>query len=100
MNTRRIVLLCVVSLLALGIASGAVFTLKTITLYTGVCEKVDGYAGLLQSAGLVPIGECALVNHACPVNHECTVAGRHGTCKEVQIDNHERCLCEARKKSP
>src|SRR5437868_1287331 len=80
---KRTILLCIICLLAVGLASGAVFTLNTIAMYSQVCaDNLQGFPGLLQGAGFIPKGPCKVSpNGACSTSQACEVNGVKGNCR-------------------
>lgn len=90
---KRTILLCILCLLAVGLASGAVFTLKTIALYSQVCDdNLQGFPGLLQAAGFVPNGRCKVSSTgACITAQACVVNGVKGNCRTQ--GKPTRCVC-------
>jgi len=85
-----------ICLLFLGAASGAAFTLKTITLYSGVCDALPGFPGMLQSAGFVPKGDCRLETRGrereCS-DEPCKVNGKTGHCVKQVVLKKATCVC-------
>src|SRR5580700_8321194 len=92
---KRIVLYCLLGALFLGVASGAALVSHTVTMYSGACEKLNGFPGLLQSAGFVPRGECHMVEGKCsdPVHNGCTVDGKKGHCVRQVTNAGAICVC-------
>ena len=93
MRTRRMILISVICLLSLGAASGAAFTLRTIAMYSGACESLGGFPGLLQSAGFVPTGNCKLKGGECSTA-ACVVSGKKGHCVKVVTNKKAVCVCK------
>ena len=71
---------CLLGVLFLGLSSGAVLVARTINEYSGACEKLNGFPGMLQSAGFVPIGNCKFIKGKCPgpKQEQCVVNGKPG----------------------
>jgi hypothetical protein len=94
-NHKRFVLSCVFGTLILGVSSGAALFAHTVATYSGACSKLNGFPGLLQSAGFLPFGNCRLVLGKCPTRNVCSVGGKKGTCEEVHWDDKNRhaCVC-------
>ncbi len=96
MRVRRTVLVCLVCLFSLGAAGGVAAVLRTIGIYSGACEKLSGFPGLLQAAAFVPAGTCSFVTQnkktTCPPN-ACTVDGKKGKCTEETSLSQQVCVC-------
>ena len=58
MKIRRTILVCMIGLFSWGLAGGVAAVLRTIGIYSGACEKLSGFPGVLQAAGFVPSGTC------------------------------------------
>lgn len=113
MKIRRAVLVCMIGLFSWGLAGGVAVVLRTIGIYSGACEKLSGFPGVLQAAGFVPGGTCRFefddknseqVNDKnkdkdkhrkkhCPPN-ECRVDGRKGECVEETHGRETVCFCK------
>ena len=101
MRIRRTVLVSVICLFSLGAASGAVFTLRTIAMFSGACDKLDGFPGLLQSAGFVPGGKCrTTVKGVCIVPQACEVNGKTGHCVKEVYNYKTYCVCKPNASRP
>ena len=95
MRTHRTTLWLSIALF-LGLSSGALLVARTIEAYSGACEKLDGFPGLLQAAGFVPLGHCKFTNlGVCPGPkvEACVVNGKLGHCQETSIDGKKLCVC-------
>ena len=96
MRVRRTVLVCLVCLFSLGAAGGVAAVLRTIGIYSGACEKLSGFPGLLQAAAFVPAGNCQFVSSnnkkTCPSN-SCTVDGKKGKCTQETSGSQQVCVC-------
>ena len=88
------ILISVICLLSLGAASGAAFTLRTIAMYSGACEPLGGFPGLLQAAGFVPTGNCKLKAGGVCSTAPCVVSGKKGHCVKVLVHRKAVCVCE------
>ena len=98
---KRITTLVCIACLSVGLASGAAFTLRTIALYSGACNDLDGFAGLLQSAGFVPRGKCKTDIHgACVTPQACVVNGVKGHCVSEVVNHKTYCICKPKPVSP
>lgn len=86
---------CLLGVLFLGLSSGAVLVARTINEYSGACEKLNGFPGMLQSAGFVPIGNCKFIKGKCPgpKREQCVVNGKRGHCVEDVVNGHTVCVC-------
>jgi hypothetical protein len=95
MRKRSIILLCIICLLGVGLASGAVFTLRTIAMYSQVCsDNLHGFPGLLQAAGFVPGGACKVnAAGACLSSQACVVNGKRGHCDHQRKGTQNFCIC-------
>jgi hypothetical protein len=72
--------------------------MHTVAIYSGTCDKLDGFPGLLQSAGFLPIGNCKWLNpHRCNTEEECRVNGKIGHCGVEVIDHKEFCVCKPKR---
>jgi hypothetical protein len=107
-NTKVLVC-CIVCLVFVGVASGAAFVFKTVQTYSGACDKLDGFPGVLQEVGFVPKGDCKFVitdrnkdrdKDDCPP-HACEVKGKEGICTFAQRDETGKpsCFCKVKKVS-
>jgi hypothetical protein len=105
MRIRRTVLVCIVCLFSWGAASGVAVVLRTIGIYSGACEKLSGFPGVLQAAGFVPSGTCRFEpdndnaqdkKKHCPPR-ECTFEGEKGKCVEEPSDSGPVCVCRPTK---
>jgi|SRR5579859_510786 len=107
MRLRRTVLVCIVCLFSWGTASGVAVVLRTIGIYSGACEKLSGFPGVLQAAGFVPSGTCKFEPNNdngndkdkdkdkekhCPPR-ECAVDGKKGKCVEETSVSGPVCVC-------
>jgi len=97
MRVRRIVLVCFVCLFSLGAAGGVAAVLRTIGIYSGACEKLNAFPGVLQAAGFVPAGTCKFVTdtnskRTCPPS-ACTVNGKKGKCVQETSGIQQVCVC-------
>lgn len=91
------------SALCLGVCSGAVLVIQTVQTYGGSCDKLNGFPGVLQTAGFLPEGSCnprPRVRDDCHKNH-CLVNGKQGTCVPQALPKSEvkglkdfTCVCE------
>ena len=101
MTKRTTILLWIVCLLSVGLASGAVYTFRTIAMYSQVCDDdLHGFPGLLQTVGFVPHGKCkALPTGACRLPQACEVNGKEGHCVTEIIRNRKVCICVPNKHS-
>jgi len=107
MKIRRTILVCMIGLFSWGLAGGVAAVLRTIGIYSGACEKLSGFPGVLQAAGFVPSGTCKLEpddgkdkdkdkkKHCLP--GECTVNGKKGTCVEEGSGDGAVCVCRPKK---
>src|SRR5437879_517222 len=97
MRVRRTVLVCLVCLFSLGAAGGVAAVLRTIGIYSGACEKLSGFPGLLQAAAFVPAGTCQFVTQnnkkTCPPS-ACTVDGVKGKCTLNTSVSPSTCVCK------
>lgn len=95
---------CLLVLALAGIASGAVLVMNTMRTYDGACEKLDGFPGLMQGAGLLARGNCSVIPLQKCANQPCTVGGKAGHCVARQVDENSRegkdnkkhCVCVAK----
>jgi hypothetical protein len=92
---KAVVLSCLWGALFVGVSSSAAFVAHTIAKYDGVCEKLDGFPGLLQATGIVHFGRCAFVNGVCPgpTQEFCDAGGKAGHCSVRSIDGRNACVC-------
>ena len=92
---KAVVLSCLWGALFVGVSSSAAFVAHTIAKYDGVCEKLDGFPGLLQATGIVHFGRCAFVNGVCPgpTQEFCDAGGKVGHCIVDAIDGRKVCVC-------
>ncbi len=98
--TRKRILLGLAGFLTLGIATGAAAVLDTMQTYSNACSKLDGFPGMLQATGFIPLGHCALVQNRCPNGEVCKASnGRGGHCEAVKVKETYACLCIPRKTS-
>lgn len=112
MKIRRTILVCMIGLFSWGLAGGVAAVLRTIGIYSGACEKLSGFPGVLQAAGFVPSGTCKFEpdtdqdkdkdhkdkdkkKHCLP--GECTVNGKKGTCVEEGSGDGAVCVCRPKK---
>jgi hypothetical protein len=103
MRTQKaVVTFCLLSALFLGVSSGAVLVIKTVQKYSGACDTLNGFPGVLQQAGFMPKGDCQ-VSPRHPrecLEHTCrTKAGKLGRCESVRVGHdHDRddfiCVCK------
>jgi len=94
MRTRTKILIAVICLLSLGAASGAAFTLRTISLYSGACEPLTGFPGMLQSTGFLPRGNCTLERGGVCSEEPCKVDGKKGHCVKRLVEHKVVCECK------
>ncbi len=92
---KVVVLFCLWGALFLGVSSAAAYVAHTIAAYDGACEKLDGFPGLLQAAGLIRLGNCKIIDGNCPgPGHEgCIVGGKSGHCEFRWEDGKHVCVC-------
>lgn len=79
---KAAVVRCLLSALFLGVCSGAVLVVQTVETYSGACDKLNGFPGVMQKAGFLPEGNCESRPHVrddCR-RHTCQVNGRAGHC--------------------
>jgi hypothetical protein len=109
MKTNRTLLTwCLLSALFLGVSSGAILVVQTVQTYSGACEKLTGFPGVLQKAGFLPEGSCNSHPHSwkdCH-HHNCVVDGKAGHCVSQQLpekdpvsDQDFICVCKPNKPS-
>ena len=100
MTVRKAVLVsCIAFVLPLGIASGV--TVRTIAMYNGVCEELEGFPGFLQSTGFVARGKCVFTAPGvCLSTQKCAVNGVAGHCKKETINSKNYCVCQPNPISP
>lgn len=113
MKIRRTVLVCMIGLFSWAIAGGVAVVLRTVGIYSGACEKLGGFPGVLQAAGFVPSGTCKFElddgkdkrkqkdrdknkEKHCPLR-ECTVDGKKGNCVEETSGGEPVCVCRPKK---
>jgi hypothetical protein len=92
---RAVVLSCLFGALFVGASSGAVLVVRTVGEYSGACEKLDGFPGVLQAAGFLPHGDCRADpngKRACP-EHSCRADGKKGHCEAREVDKRFFCTC-------
>jgi hypothetical protein len=110
--SKPLIVCSLVCLIFLGVASGAAFVLNTVQTYSGACEKLDGFPGMLQQVGFVPSGTCKVDEggdngqrvddgkHKKCKQGDCTVDGKKGTCVEVSSDRGDTmCTCKVKNES-
>jgi hypothetical protein len=92
---KTVVLFGLWGALFLGVSSGAAFVAHTVAMYSGACEELNGFPGLLQSAGFIPFGHCKWVDGKCPGprREECIVNGKRGHCVATWADGRHVCVC-------
>jgi hypothetical protein len=99
---------CLMSALFLGVSSAAVLVIQTVQTYSGACEKLNGFPGVLQKAGFLPEGSCNPKPkvHADCLKHKCTVDGKEGHCvperlppSNVGSDKDFICVCKTSRPS-
>jgi hypothetical protein len=105
---KTIVTRCLLSALFLGVSSGAVLVIQTVQTYSGACEKLNGFPGVLQKAGFLPEGSCnpkPKVQDDCK-KHNCQVDGKAGHCVAEKLppsdsgsDKDFICVCKANRPS-
>ena len=96
MRTHKgIALFCLLGAMFFGVSGGAVLVAHTVSTYSGTCDKLDGFPGLLQSAGFVPVGNCKFINGKCPgpAKEACAVNGKSGHCVAQVVNDHAVCIC-------
>ena len=97
MRTHKTTLwFCLLIAIFLGLSSGALLVARTIGAYSGACEKLDGFPGLLQVAGFVPLGNCKFTKTGVcpgPKAEACDVGGKLGHCQETSVDGKHVCVC-------
>jgi hypothetical protein len=92
---------CLLAFVLTGIASGAVYVVRTVQTYDGACEKLAGFPGLLQGVGLVSTGNCRSTELRDCKNQPCTVDGKPGHCTvqdaddqdDKKHDDKKHCVC-------
>ena len=97
-----------------GVASGVKYVAKTVGVYSGACEKLPGFPGVLQAAGFVPKGNCNFgddddkdadakkdkgKHHQCPPSACTTASGKKGKCgpdssHRCKRHNDPVCVCQ------
>jgi hypothetical protein len=92
---------CLVSALFLGVSSGAVLVIQTVQTYSGACDKLNGFPGVLQKAGFLPEGSCNPNPHSWDecFKHRCEVDGKKGHCVAEKLphpvaDRDFLCVCK------
>jgi hypothetical protein len=90
---KRIVLYCLLGVL-LCVSSAAVYVMHTAAMYSGVCGKLDGFPGMLQSAGFVATGTCKFTDKKCDTGTICKVDGKKGKCVEEVVNKKPECICK------
>jgi hypothetical protein len=98
---KTAVMCCLLSALFLGVSSGAVLVIQTVQTYSGACEKLSGFPGVLQKAGFVPEGTCdtkVRFRGDCR-NHTCTVDGKAGHCVAEKANTGYVCVCKPNRPS-
>jgi hypothetical protein len=113
MKTRKLVAVsfALCSLLLVGMVEGQAFVdaevAKVAAAYPGAvpCDKLDGFAGLLQQVGMIPAGGCDTSKGQCPNGRACEVANpsaggppRKGKCGSVpgKKGGGDTCVCEVK----
>jgi hypothetical protein len=77
-------------------AVGATATAFTAVSYAGTCSALTGFAGLLQRAGIVAAGPCAVKAGGTCDSAECTTPDRkRGKCKNIAASGPANCACVA-----
>jgi hypothetical protein len=79
-------------------AYGAVSVMQARSEYYGICSKLSGFPGLLQSAGLLQAGTCHSLpgGSLCGAGSACTVNGGRGTCANRALPGQSPlCTCVA-----
>src|SRR5579863_10342692 len=99
MRTRRKILIAVICLLSLGAASGAALTMRTIAMYSGVCDTLGGFPGMLQQTGFLPRGNCNLERDGHCSEEPCKVDGKKGHCVKREVDHKTVCECKPNRTS-
>lgn len=103
MKRKPVWALLAFGVLSLGVTRGAFAVMSTMETYSNACSTLDGFPGLLQSAGFVPTGKCRKEGEGekakCRDDGLCRVDGRVGHC-EPRLHRHEvYCACVFRKTS-
>jgi hypothetical protein len=102
MHIRKTFWIALIFLVSVGAVSATAYTLRTISLYAGVCDdNLQGFPGLLQAAGFVPSGRCTKTTAgACQVDQVCVVNGKKGHCVSQVIQTKTYCICKPNKITP
>ena len=84
------------ALFVLVVAADAMITAFTAVGYAGTCDRLSGFPGLLQKAGLVAPGPCATKNKGsvCQSGSACTTSSRKpGKCQNIAVSGPANCAC-------
>ncbi len=90
---RNIAALCILALALAGIASAAAYVAYTVQAYDGVCEKLEGFPGFLQGAGLLATGNCSSLPLRKCLSQPCTLGGKPGKCLPRVVGGKKHCIC-------
>ena len=67
-------------------------------MYSGVCDALPGFPGMLQSAGFMPKGNCEFDGRRQECSDgPCKVNGKTGHCVKQVVLKKTTCVCEANK---
>ena len=100
---RGTILICVMSVLGLG-TTGAIVTLRTISMYDGICSEVKGFPALLMPAGFIEKGECRErvedengpnKERFCEAEPCRTSNNKKGRCAKKLLNKKVTCFCKA-----